>query len=57
MESKKSNGNFVSSENTRGSGEPGFVFTEYDRGARPSEDDNSSRDEETAETESQRPQN
>ncbi len=57
MESNKSNGNYGSPDDQRGSGEPGFVFTDYDRGAPRSNKDDSLRDEETAETESQRPQN
>lgn len=57
MDSKHTNNNHQNTERESERGEPCFVFTEYDRGARPNENQNQGRSEETAETESHRPQN
>lgn len=59
MESKHIDFNKINDQEQNG--QPGFVYTQYDRGAREREqnEDRSSEDsfEETAETESHRPQN
>ena len=56
MDAKKSNNNYGNAETQHGSGEPGFVFTEYDRGARTDEKTSHPHEQDNSETDNRRPQ-